>query len=141
MLWSRAPPRPANDPAKRGYIFDDWYVSDEDGAAKFDFSAALSADAIAYAKWTPGVSEFNILYYVQDPNSPDTYTFYTSRARTGTTDSLLSDMMGTSGAEVLDATERAFIADAFRQQTSAGLYETHFVKESALPAALAGIAR
>lgn len=50
-----APERP-DDPTKSGYIFDGWYV-DSTLSREFDFSAPMTADATAYAKWTKsGVS-------------------------------------------------------------------------------------
>ena len=44
--------RPPNaDMKKTGYDFDDWYVSDAPGAAKFNFGAAITSSTHVYARW------------------------------------------------------------------------------------------
>ena len=43
-----------NDPKKAGYTFAGWY-SDKELQKIFDFSTAITADTIVYAKWTQGI--------------------------------------------------------------------------------------
>ena len=49
--------RPAVDPTKTGYTFDDWYT-DSTYATKFDFeNTVITADTAVYAKFTEDVAE------------------------------------------------------------------------------------
>ena len=43
-------PEEPDDPSKSGYVFDGWYA-DSTLTEPFDFSAPMTADATAYAKW------------------------------------------------------------------------------------------
>lgn len=54
-----------NDPALKGYFFDDWYT-DEECTHKFDFDAQMQvkADTTLYANWTTG--SFKVAYRIKD---------------------------------------------------------------------------
>ena len=44
--------RPAAEPSREGYAFDDWYTAAAGGEA-FDFDSAITQNTTIYAQWTP----------------------------------------------------------------------------------------
>ncbi|MBP3255783.1 MAG: InlB B-repeat-containing protein [Clostridia bacterium] len=47
--------RPATNPTREGFTFDDWYA-DSSFTTKFNFDEAITANTTVYAKWTSSAS-------------------------------------------------------------------------------------
>ena len=52
--------RPDN-PTKVGYVFDNWYVSEDEDAQVFDFTSTITSDVTVYAKWSDAY--FNVVFH------------------------------------------------------------------------------
>ena len=57
--------RPANDPAKQGYLFLGWYTQDgtqneDDWGTKFNFSTAIDGNKTLYARWMENFWEVDV---------------------------------------------------------------------------------
>ena len=71
------------DPTYKGYDFDGWYDAAE-GGNEVDFNVPPSGNATIYAHWTPGKTEYCLVYKVQIAGKYE-FTFHSSYLKTGTT--------------------------------------------------------
>ena len=70
-----------NDPTRTGYTFDGWKT---ESGESFEFGNTLSEDETLVAQWTPGLTSYRVMYWVEKANwnegdSPaDRYSFMSS---------------------------------------------------------------
>lgn len=92
------PSKPA-DPVRKGYTFGGWY-EDAGLTTAYNFDSPLSADKTVYAKWTPGETTYQVIFWKQKttdapnlPNDQKSYDFFEAlsverKATTGATASI-----------------------------------------------------
>ena len=78
-----------SDPTKKGYTFSGWYTN-TNYDQEFNFDLAINEHVDIYAKWQPAETEYALVFYVQDANDENKYTFYSSRQTTGNTGDTVS---------------------------------------------------
>ena len=61
-----------NDPIRSGFTFEGWFTA-TDGNTEFDFSAAITGNTTAYAKW----KENALVEYIDENGAPKSVTDYT----------------------------------------------------------------
>ena len=83
--------KPSPDPAKTGYVFDDWYTEDT-FANKWDFANhTVTSNITLYAKWISGnTTPYHVAHYKQKVDSDDYALADTETKNDGVTDSIVN---------------------------------------------------
>lgn len=76
-------------PTKQGYSFAGWF-NEAALTSQYNFGAPITANKIVYAKWTPANTNYEIVYWIQDPDVHTNYQFLKAVSATGTTGTTVS---------------------------------------------------
>lgn len=110
------------DPTYKGYNFEGWYTQAV-GGELFDFNNEITKETTLYAHWSPGETEYCVIYVVQDGLTWDKYTFHSGYLKKGTTGETPPIVDTTGGtANIGDEYDKAYMAKEFKE----GGYTAYF---------------
>ncbi|TDQ70316.1 InlB B-repeat-containing protein, partial [Methanimicrococcus blatticola] len=93
-------------PTRTGYTFKEWTYPD---GTTFDFSKPVTESLMLTAKWTGNSVDYTILYWIEDPNTPDKYIPLKIETQKATAGTPVSDLNPDSlGGSVDHATYKSY---------------------------------